>query len=119
VHIHESTAKVFQLAKVSDVRIALDFGTSMTRLKILHSSKEQTVPTLIALAEDQKTILGIGEEAERADGKSRKPVSYLSTDQRRCFERKHSGDSFSSLCISSATQVFVDFQTNCFGQRSY
>lgn len=41
----------------------------MTRLKIVGTPKEQSLPSLVALGEDKKTILGIGEEAQELMGK--------------------------------------------------
>lgn len=55
--------------KVYDMRIVLDLGSGTTRLKVLGEKEEQVLPTLVALAEDNKTILGIGEEAQELMGK--------------------------------------------------
>ena len=55
--------------KVYDMRIVLDLGSGTTRLKVLGEKEEQILPTLVALAEDNKTILGIGEEAQELMGK--------------------------------------------------
>ncbi len=57
------------LQKQIDVSLALDMGSQTTRLSVIGTKKEQSLPTVLALAEDKKTILGIGEEAQELMGK--------------------------------------------------
>lgn len=57
------------IRQVFNARLAVDLGSQHTRLQVLGTRKRRQLPTMLALAEDNKTILGMGSEALELLGK--------------------------------------------------